>query len=96
MAEPEAASIAVAYLGAGAFYICSDLTAAAWSKELPPFLAGLAMMLAALMWGPASLAATHRYARLAGWRPAFLYFRSAVAPALAIFLAGVALAVHCA
>jgi hypothetical protein len=91
MVEVGGASVAVAYLGAGAFHVGSDLISGDWSKQRPPPFTVLAMIFGAAAWGPACLFAILAYART-GWRQALTYFPDDVVPPLMIIIGGLVMA----
>jgi hypothetical protein len=86
-------SVFIAYVGAGVFYAAADMASSGLGKEFASPSTMMAFGLAVAIWGPACLLAMATYARLGGWRPVLLYFNADVAPALAIFVGGVAFAV---
>ena len=90
--NPITLSLVTAYFGAGIFYASSDLVSAGLPVQIASPYHVTALALVAVCWAPTCLLATVGYARLVGWRAAFLYFKADVAPALAIFVGGVALA----
>jgi hypothetical protein len=92
MIIPVMISVFIAYLGAGVFYAAADIASSGSGKQFGSPSTIMAFGLAVAIWGPACLLAMATYARLGGWRPAVLYFNADVAPALAIFIGGVAFA----
>jgi hypothetical protein len=91
MVEVGGAAVAVAYLGAGAFYVGSDLISGGWSKQRPPPFTVLAMVFGAAAWGPACVLAILAYARTS-WRHALTYFANNVVPPLMIMIGGLIVA----
>ena len=92
MIIPVIISVFIAYVGAGVFYAAADISSSGLAKEFASPSTMMAFAVAVAIWGPACLLAMMTYARLGGWRPAVLYFNVDVAPALAIFMGGIALA----
>jgi hypothetical protein len=91
MMELDGGSVAVAYLGAGAFYVGSDIISGEWSKQRPPPFTVLAMVFGAAAWGPACLLAILANARTS-WRQALTYVAHDVVPPLMIMIGGLIVA----
>jgi hypothetical protein len=87
-----AAAVATAYLGAGVFYVASDMLSPEWQETLFSPVAAIAILVGLVAWGPACCVATIRYARGLGWRPAVAYFTSDVLPSLTILVGTLAMA----
>ena len=87
--QPEGLAVLVSYFGAGLFYTTSDLLAAGWPEELPPWARVLAVVSGSTSWLFVCLRKTRSMSRVWGWQAGISYFAARGAPAIALLVGGV-------